>query len=154
MLAKFATRALSSPSGAATLAYLRGRGYTDEDIKAMELGYCSSETASKVEGAPYGAGSTYVLAIPYRSGNSILGFKFRRIDGDKDKYRNTSGLPKKASLFGLTGLRLTGNGKKDRDITVVEGELDALHAQRVGVENIVAAAGGELSSEALQEAAK
>lgn len=154
-LATMRRELFTSPSGYATLAYLRGRGYTDEDIKAMELGYCSSETASKVEGAPYGAGSTHVLAIPYRSGSSILGFKFRAIDENvKPKYKNTSGLPKKASLFGLTGLLLTGNGKKDRDITVVEGELDALHAQRVGVENIVAAAGGELSSEALQEAAK
>lgn len=149
-------RELFSPAGAEVLRYLKEtRGYSESEIKDMELGYCSTETASQLDGAPYGAGEIYTLAIPYRSGNSILGFKLRALDADvKPKYKNTSGLPKKASFFGLTGLRLTGDGAKDRDITIVEGELDALHAQAVGVENIVAAAGGELSEEALQEAKK
>ena len=152
-LARKMQRELFTPAGAATLSYLREvRGYSEETIRKMGIGYVSREAASELEGAPYGAGEVFTLAIPYRSGNSILGFKLRRIDGDKDKYRNTSGLPKRASLFGLTGLKLTGNGKKDRDIIVVEGEIDALRAQSEGVENIVAAAGGELSLEALQEA--
>ena len=142
--------------GADTLFYLtEERGYSLEEVKAMELGYCSQETASQLEGAPYGAGTQYTLAIPYRSGGRILGFKLRTIEPDvKPKYKNTSGLPKKASLFGLTGLRLTGNGEKDRDLTVVEGELDALRAQVRGVENIVASAGLDLSDDALQEAKK
>lgn len=140
--------------GADTLFYLtEERGYTVEDVRAMELGYCSPETAGELEGAPYGAGTQYTLAIPYRSGSRLLGFKLRTIEpGVKPKYKNTSGLPKKASLFGLTGLKLTGDGEKDRDLTIVEGELDALHAQVRGVENIVASAGLDVSEEALLEA--
>ena len=147
---------LFEDAGADTLFYLtEERGYSVEEVKAMELGYCSQETASQLEGAPYGAGTQYTLAIPYRSGGRILGFKLRTIEPDvKPKYKNTSGLPKKASLFGLTGLRLSGNGEKDRDLTIVEGELDALRAQVRGVENIVASAGLDLSEEALQEARK
>lgn len=147
-------RALFKEEGAATLQYLtEKRGYTVEDIKAMGLGYCSREIANELEGAPYGAGTTYTLAIPYRSGGRILGFKLRTVlDDVKPKYKNTTALPKKASLFGLTGLKLTGNGEKDRDITIVEGELDALRAQVRGVENIVASAGLDVSSEALEEA--
>lgn len=147
-------RALFKEEGAATLQYLtEKRGYTVEDIKAMGLGYCSEEIANELEGAPYGAGTTYTLAIPYRSSGRILGFKLRTIQAEvKDKYKNTTALPKKASLFGLTGLKLTGNGEKDRDITIVEGELDALRAQVRGVENIVASAGLDVSSEALEEA--
>lgn len=147
-------RELFTPAGADTLKYLTGvRGYSVEDIKAMELGYCSTSIAKELEGAPYGAGTTYTLAIPYRSGGRILGFKLRTIEETvKPKYKNTEGLPKKASLFGLTPLKLTGNGEKDRDITIVEGELDALRAQVRGVENIVASAGLDVGEEALEEA--
>ena len=147
-------RELFTEEGAATLRYLTDeRGYTVEDIKAMELGHCSTSTARELEGAPYGAGTTYTLAIPYRSGGRILGFKLRTVEADvQPKYKNTEGLPKKASLFGLTGLKLTGNGEKDRDLAIVEGELDALRAQIKGVENIVASAGLDVSTEALEEA--
>lgn len=147
---------LFTEAGKATLLYLtETRGYSVEDVKAMELGYCSPSVAYDMDGAPLGAGREYTLAIPYRSGGRILGFKLRTIDKDvKPKYKNTSGLPKKASLFGLTGLKLTGNGEKDRDLTIVEGELDALHAQARGVDNIVASAGLEVSQEALEEAKK
>lgn len=147
-------KALFSPEGSSTLRYLEEvRGYTVEDIKAMELGFCSEAIAKSMEGAPYGAGTTHTLAIPYRSGGHIQGFKLRTISPEvKPKYKNTTGLPKKASLYGLTGLRLTGNGEKDRDLTIVEGELDALHAQIKGVENIAASAGLDVSEEALLEA--
>lgn len=147
-------KALFAPEGSSTLRYLTEvRGYSEEEIKAMELGYCSEAIARELEEAPYGAGTTYTLAIPYRSGGRLCGFKFRATSPDaKPKYKNTSGLPKKASLFGLTGLKLTGDGAKDRDVTVVEGELDALRAQVRGVQNIVAAAGLEISTDALEEA--
>mgnify|MGYP002516518025 CR=1 FL=1 len=155
-LARKMRKELFTESGADVLFYLQEvRGYTVEEVKAMELGYCSPDTASQLEGAPYGAGTKYTLAIPYRSGNSILGFKLRTVeDGVQPKYKNTSGLPKKASLFGLTGLKLSGSKEKDRDLTVVEGELDALRAQIKGAKNIVASAGLDISIEALQEAKK
>lgn len=145
--------ALFSPEGKEVLSYLTGRGLSEEEVKAMELGFCSKSIAELLgDEAPYGAGSTWTLAIPYRSGGRILGFKLRTLADVKDKYRNSVGLPKKASLFGLTGLILTGNGEKDRDLTIVEGELDALRAKVRGVENIVASAGLEISEEALLEA--
>lgn len=146
---------LFEPAGARVLSYLtETRGYTLGEVTAMELGYCSKETASQLEEAPYGAGDKYLLSIPYRSSGRILGFKFRAIEPDvQPKYKNTSGLPKKASFFGLTGLRLTGNGEKDRDLSIVEGELDALYAQVKGVENIASSTGLEgISLEALEEA--
>lgn len=150
-------RALFTPEGAQALRYLReGRGYSDDLIRKMGLGYISeaharSLNAEGIVALPYGVGTEFIVAIPYVSGGTIRGFKFRSIDGRKDKYRNSIGLPKKTSLFGLTGLKLTGNGAKDRDLTIVEGELDALHAQAIGIENVVASAGGEVSLEALTE---
>lgn len=155
-LARQMKKALFTPEGENVLFYLQEeRGYSVEDIKAMDLGYCSPAIARQLEGAPLGAGTDYTLAIPYRSGSSILGFKLRTIKADvQPKYKNTSGLPKKASLFGLTGLKLSGSKEKDRDLTVVEGELDALRAQLKGAKNIVASAGLDISVEALQEAKK
>lgn len=146
--------ALFSEEGAQTLRYLKeDRGYSEALIKRMGLGYVSRALASQMEGAPYGAGETYTLAIPYRSSGTILGFKLRTIEKDiLPKYKNTSDLPKKANLFGLTGLNLKGNKKEDRELILVEGELDALRAQTEGLDNVVAAAGGETSEEALREA--
>ena len=147
-------KALFAPEGSAVLDYLKNvRKYSEEEIKAMELGYCSEAIAKEMDGALEGFGSIFTLAIPYRSGNSIKGFKLRTLSKDhRPKYLNTKRLLKKASLFGLTGLKLTGNGAKDRDLTIVEGELDALRAQVRGVENVVAAAGLDISEEALEEA--
>lgn len=143
--------------GAEVLSYLKyKRGYSETLIRDMGLGVITESLAKQLNSAniislPYGVGTDFVLAIPYISGGSIRGFKFRAIDTRKDKYRNSKGLPKKAFLFGLTGLKLTGDREKDRDLTIVEGELDALHAQAIGIDNIVAAAGGEISPEALIE---
>lgn len=149
----------TTDGGRAVLDYLRnGREYTDETIKAMELGYCSEETARElfsIHAGARGLGTEYTLAIPYRSGGTLKGFKVRSILPDTDKanrYKNTTGLDKKGSLFGLTGLKLTGNGAKDRDITIVEGELDALHAKILGATNVVGLAGLAVSSEAIEEA--
>lgn len=144
----------NTDQGAAVLNYLHtSRGYSDEVIRKMGLVCITKEIADQMEEAPRGIENTHPLAIPYYSGGRLLGFKFRAISSEvQPKYKNTFGLPKKASLFGLTGLKLTGNKEKDRTLTIVEGELDALHAQVMGVENIVAAAGGELSDEALREA--
>ena len=57
-------------------------------------------------------------------------------------------------LFGFRGFRLTGDKVKDLDMTIVEGELDALHAQALGLDNVVAAAGGSFSDKVIEEAKK
>lgn len=161
-----------------------GRGYSEEFIKWGSFGYISPERAEELrplftyknrEGEevcalPYGVGTVYTLSIPYRTEGRISGFVFRNVDenllsfttkdgkpGKMPKYKDafiSASASKKYHLFGLSGLRLTGDGEKDRDLTVVEGEIDALRAQFAGVENVVAAAGGTLSAEALSRAKK
>lgn len=137
------------------LQYLKeSRGYDAETIDFMGLGFVDEAAAIEIERI-FGKISdirSYVLSIPYVSSGKLLGYKFRRLDGIMPKYKNTPKLPKQIYMFGLTGLRLTGDNEKDRDITIVEGELDALHAQAIGMNNIVAAAGGEVSLEALERA--
>jgi DNA primase len=156
--------------------YLREeRGYSDEFIKYAGFGYVSDKSKTELrdllkytnkDGAEvfpsYDIGEVYRLAIPYRSGNSIKGFVFRsHLNKEqlkqmkKPKYKDafiSATASKKYHLYGLTGLKLTGNGEKDRDIVIVEGEIDAMRASFSGIENVVAASGGEVLKEALQEA--
>lgn len=164
--------ALATPEGAEVAEYLKGqRGYRDDFIRWAEFGYCSplfasstlralftyrDQSGQEVCALPYDAGTRYTLAMPYRSGTAIQGFVFRSVRPDASpKYKDafvSATASKRYHLYGLTGLRLTGNGEKDRDITVVEGEIDALRATFAGVPNVVAASGGNLSPEALDEA--
>lgn len=137
------------------LRYLREeRRWTDEDIKRAELGYVdeailsqlpdrSEFTSTSSDGGKIG--SSHRLTIPYRNGSRLFGFKVRDIAVTKgQKYLNTRGLTKSAGFFGI------GIGAKD--ITIVEGELDALHAQAKGADYVVATAGGAAGEGQIAEA--
>jgi hypothetical protein len=105
--------------------YLNSRGYSLEDVKAMELGYIISQdklnnyllTKGHSQNlinevvtikADTRIGSTHSLSIPYRSGGFIKGFKFRTVGGDQQDtghkaggYRITLGVPKYLNSLGL-----------------------------------------------------
>ena len=145
-------------------AYLSSRGYSDEDVKAMELGFIPSqdklykyltETKNYSKGLVdevvklnRGIGSTHRLTIPYRSGGSVKGFKFRTIGDHKPKYFNSTGLDRLGGFFNLLGI------KGDKDIVIVEGELDSLSATAKGVDNIVATGGSSIAPEQVKDAIK
>lgn len=183
-LYKQMVKALFNEEGKEVLAYLTDvRGYSVELIKKMGLGFISQAMADNINkeklplsynpstvadiergvknSIPYGVGRTHQLVIPFESNGHIRGFKFRLIkphnnkDGKLlDKYYNNLGLPKAMYLFGFRSFRLTGDKVKDLDMTIVEGELDALHAQALGLDNVVAAAGGSFSDKVIEEAKK
>ena len=141
--------ALFSEEGERVLNYLRGRGWTDEEIKSAELGYISQSEASQI-GAQYGVGDYYTLSIPLRTSGRLYGFKFRTVTGHRkewDKYVYLKGTKKRENFFNLTGVQ-----EVEGTITVVEGELDALHADAKGVKGIVATSGGALTDELLSAA--
>lgn len=153
--------ALFSDEGRGTLSYLmEKRGYSEEFIKKARFGFLSPSLREELRDTIYcikEIGLTHFLSLPYLGqGNEVLGFVFRTTLQDEPKKYLDAFISEKASkkyhLFGLTGLRLTGNGERDRDITIVEGEIDALRATFAGLPNIVAASGGNVSAEALQEA--
>lgn len=158
-LVEKAQRELFTAEGAAALRYLtQERGYSEELIKEMGLGWCSTDTAAALkdilrEGVVPAAGN--YVAIPYICSGEIRGVVFRNTGKEGAKYLDafiSKETTKRHSLFGLTGLPLKGTGAHDKEIVVVEGELDALRAQTAGLENVVGAAGKNLSQEALTEA--
>lgn len=147
--AKRQMEALYTPEGASTLEYLHSRGWTKEEIEQAELGYISVNEAHTI-GKQDGIGTDYTLSIPLRSGGRIYGFKFRTINAQtpqQGKYVYLTGTSKRDNLFNLTGI-LQENGS----IVVVEGELDALHAQVRGINGVVATGGGKLTEGLLQAA--
>jgi len=144
-------------------AYLSSRGYSDEDVKAMELGYIpdqdklfkyllnkgySQRLIDEVVKLNKGIGSTHRLTIPYRSGGSIKGFKFRTVGDATPKYLNSTGLDRLGGFFNLSGI------KGDKDVVIVEGELDSLSATAKGVENVVATGGSSIAPEQVRDAIK
>src|SRR5690554_6077701 len=142
-------------------AYLSSRGYSDEDVKAMELGYIpdqdklfkyllskgySQSLIDEVVKLNKGIGSTHRLTIPYRSGGSVKGFKFRTVGDATPKYLNSTGLDRLGGFFNLSGI------KGGKDVVIVEGELDSLSATARGVENVVATGGSSIASDQVRDA--
>lgn len=146
--------------------YLINRGYTEEQILEMELGYVVDKSMATTFLIEKGfqptlideclsfysdkrVGESHTITIPYRSGGSIKGFKFRTIEQDTTpKYLNSKGLDKNKGFFNLLSI------KGDKDLVIVEGELDALHATVMGIENVVSVGGNYLSEEQIQDAIK
>lgn len=150
----------SSPEAQRVRDYLHSRKWTDEEIRKAELGLITSEIRSSLpDGDSYkgvvkdaqdrvvgGVGTTHLLTIPYRNGSRLFGFKFREVveKSTGTKYLNTYGLQKSNGLFGI------GIGVKD--VVIVEGELDALHAQVRGAKNVTATTGGKATATQIQDA--
>jgi len=154
-----------SPGAEAVREYLtKGRGYSQELVEAMGLGFIPSQNklrAYLVETKKHspeqadefikplnkGIGSTHRLSIPHRSGGTLKGFKFRAIgSGAEPKYLNSTGLKVGESFFNLRALQ----GHKD--LVIVEGELDCLHATAQGLENVVAPGGDFITPAQIEDA--
>lgn len=91
-------------------------------------------------------GESHILTIPlYNTTGKVAGFSFRAIEdsGDFPKYLNETGL-KKGSLFNLRAVN------RGRSLVVVEGLLDAIHAEARGIQNVIALGGKEISADQLE----
>ncbi len=158
------TRALYQDERAApVLAYLRERGYADEEIKEMELGAYvdrhglqgellkSGYTEQEIRDSGLlsrGFGDDYTLTLLWRDaagrpigivGRSTLGEEELK-DRGLHKYSYSTGLQKDKGLLGLTSVR----GAKE--VVLVEGVLDALYLNSRGFK-VVAVGGTSLSLE-------
>lgn len=139
------------------------RGYTPEDVEAMQIGCISSQEALrehlKGKGYPQDEivafigqikhiGKSHTLTIPLREpAGKIRGISVRTISDAEPKYL-FSATPVKDLLFNLRAIR----GKKD--LVIVEGLLDALLCSARGIENVVALGGKSLNKAKLETAVK
>lgn len=147
-------------------AYLDSRGYKDhlpkthDDIHSsnkLEIGFIPSReklkeylkakeiNPSEIDALfTKGIGISHKLAIPLRFRGRIIGFAFRDVawtdSSTVGKYLYSTGLDKSAILLGFKQPK-----NNDRDLILVEGVFDALHAQACGMANIAALGGTSLN---------
>lgn len=147
---------LFMPAGKEELQYLTSRGYTEEEIRAMELGAYvdrsrlknhlreAGYTEEEIKGSgllTVGYGESHTISMLWRdTASRAMGLACRTIQpgGErKDKYKYAYGLKKSQGLIGFSSSR----GAKQ--IMVVEGLLDALYLNTKGLRPPVAGIGGK-----------
>lgn len=144
--------------------YLQGRGFSESDysyfgyIPSKEQLFTYLEKQFKNEysreqikatlGLNNGIGNTHKLVIPYYTGRGLIGFKFRTVGAETPKYLNSSNMERGESFFNLKQI------KGDKDIIIVEGELDAITATKKGIDNVVSNGGSTPTEEQIKDAIK
>lgn len=149
-----------SPGAKEVLNYLmQKRGYSLDLIKAMGLGYIPSQkqlteylakkhSANEIKEAikfNNKIGDTHKLAITRISAGRVIGFNFRTIGNYEPKYLKPTG--EEVKIFINLPARIQ-NG----DLLIVEGELDSLHAQALGFNNVVCVGRNDVNDEQLIDA--
>lgn len=156
------------------LSYLKEvRGYGDETdidgnsvnvVMEMGLGFVTPPLLQELKSTmgeqwnenidTMGIGSKYLLSVPCRNEGKIVGYNFRAIDKEASpKYVNSFKSGEKGKyLFGLSPLSVHKSDYKN--LTIVEGEIDALHATILGLSNVVAMGGKYVPLKALKAAQK
>ena len=149
--------------GKSTLEYLQSRGYTKQDIEAMELGHWPGRDTtidylsglkhptSTIEGLFAWKRNDYHLVFPYRDRwGRIISYWGRLTrplaegESESDKYKPFSKTNKDV-LFNLDRAR------HKKQLIVVEGYLDALLATARGVDGVVAVGGAHLTDRQLDD---
>lgn len=129
------------PSQDKLISYLRSKEFTLEVINRLFL---SPIIDGEFKNLPASIGHTHKLTIPFRDTvGRIVGFAFRDINWTKDskvgKYLYSTGLKRSSLLFNLRAIN------DDKDLIIVEGLLDALHAKALSLDNVVALGGTSLN---------
>lgn len=181
LAAKFFEKQLwSSNAGAKALAYLRGRGMTDETIKAWRLGWAPNDwralttflakaghanrsivaagMAVDREGRPYDRFRSRIM-FPINDANAqVVGFTGRvfgaevAVEGDAvAKYVNTPQTAIYDKGRVLFGLDKAKLEMRKRGVALlVEGNVDAIMSWQIGATNVVATSGTALTPHQLK----
>jgi hypothetical protein len=116
-LVETAAAYLWTHEGASALAYLKGRGLTEETIRAARLGASPGVTLPTADGARFWQASGIV--IPWFAGDRLALVKIRQPEGRQPKYAEA--FRERPTLF--PGSDVIQPGKP---LVIVEGEFDAM----------------------------
>jgi len=140
------------------------RGYKEEAVKAMGIGYMpnkrelieylgkegvSSEKTQEIVKALGCIGYSHKMVMPfYGKKSEMLGLVGRDIKYNEDskfgKYIYSKGLVKSSTILGIENIG------KSKEITIVEGMLDAMNAKVSGIKNVVALGGTGINIKQLE----
>ncbi len=160
-----------SKAGEGALAYLKGRGFTDETIETHQLGWAPAgwdQMARQLQAKRDVRPEELVevgLASPSNRGHGVIdkfrgrvifpirdasahavGLGGRLLEGDGPKYLNSPATPlfdKSRTLYLID--KAKGPIRKADQAVIVEGYTDALMAHQAGFENVVASLGTALT---------
>ncbi len=161
--------ALFTDAGAHALAYIRGRGFSDEMIKKYRIGYAprgniiTNKFSGTKQNAVMATGlcrrGEYGLYDFFRDKlmfpiinvhGAVVAFSGRSLDGSEPKYINTTDTEmfhKRQTMFGLNFAR-DAIYRANRSI-IVEGQIDAIRMQTNGFPETVAPLGTALTEDHL-----
>jgi DNA primase len=162
---------LNSKSGQAALAYLRGRGFTDDTIETFQLGWAPAgwdvmarqlqakrdirpdELVEVGLASPSQRGRGVIdkfrarVLFPIRDQNgNAVGLGGRLLEGEGPKYLNSPTTPlfdKSRTLYLID--KAKGPIRRSGQAVLVEGYTDALMAHQAGFDNVVASLGTALT---------
>lgn len=167
-------KCLRSSVGSKALAYIKGRGFTDDTLRKFGLGYSPSKDAlvNHLKKSGYnlddcvGAGVLmhtdwgyldplgYRLIIPiFNMQGKVIAFGGRGIDEReiaKGKYKNTFDTLLFNKRFNLYGLNVAKEQKQQNslpNLVVVEGYMDVISMYQAGFRRAVASMGTSLTKE-------
>ncbi len=160
-----------SKTGESALAYLKGRGFTDETIATFQIGWAPAgwdQMARQLQAKRDIRGEELVevgLASPSQRGRGVIdkfrarvifpirdqnghavGLGGRLLEGEGPKYLNSPATPlfdKSRTLYLID--RAKGPIRRSGQAIIVEGYTDALMAHQAGFENVVASLGTALT---------
>jgi DNA primase len=174
--AKYFSKVLwESRSGNEALMYLRGRGLTDQTIKAWQLGFAPDDfhylenflvktfpkddvvlaglAVKKDDGSVYDRFRGRVMFPIQNIHGQVVGFTGRILKDQKDsaKYVNSPETPvynKSRELFGL--FQAKNQIRKENRAVLVEGNMDVIASHQAGFSQTVASSGTALAGTQLQ----
>jgi len=176
MAAKWFNEKLYSIHGLQAFKYLKGRGLTDEIIEKFNLGFAPDNTDSlykflltqsvskeqmistglitKPKSQVYDRFRNRIIFPIYDSKSRIIGFGGRLLaeSDNAPKYLNSPEtiLFKKGHNLYAENLVLN-SGNKNKSIVIVEGYMDVIALNLVGINNVVATLGTSITQEHLQK---
>ncbi len=129
---------LWTPEGARALAYLRGRGLSDDTIRAFDLGLYWPKDSTHKRAAGFVVDVGWInrgITIPHYFAGALWGVKVRRsiADIDQDRAQNVIQIDKYKAATGshftaiFNGDGLAGE-RRPHTVLVAEGEFDCLLA--------------------------
>lgn len=128
-------------TGFALTAYLRGKGFGDEELKAAFLSGVSKK------GNLYDIFRNRIIFPVFDLAGNPVAFSARRLnESDERKYVNTSDTPafkKSKILFGLNFAKATSDGT----LIICEGAVDAIMLHQAGFTNACATLGTSITPE-------
>ncbi len=135
----------SPPKKNAVVKYLKGKGYSDDEIRQTGL-------TAKGRSGDYERFYSRVVFSLYNHRGNVVGFSGRVIPGISPdniaKYINIPNTPLYKKGQNLYGLWLTKNEiRNEKTAVVVEGEFDLISPYQAGVKNIVAIKGTAFTPE-------